>query len=78
MAKVIHHVPLPPAETFDLIGLTRDEMLGLHALVGSTSGSTAYGLYKVLNSALIGETTFEKLLEERSNRFPNLEGRGQF
>lgn len=79
MAKAIRQVPKPVQDTFDLIGLTRAEMLGLHALIGGTHGDTAYILFQVIEDALReGHDADYSVRQEREDRFPGLTGNGGF
>lgn len=51
MSKVIVHqvkpAPLPP-KTYDILGLTEDEMGLIVNLLGLTSGELSYGLWRCL------------------------------
>jgi hypothetical protein len=59
-----------------VLELTRDEMLGLAALIGSTHGIVGYGIYGALLSVL--EVDAFELGNETEARFPTLKGTGEF
>jgi hypothetical protein len=68
MAKVITNKPVCPSTTYDLVGLTRDQMLDI-----------AYELYTSIVNTLIGhDGSHIELREERNRRFPGLSGQGSF
>jgi hypothetical protein len=64
MAKVITNKPMGPSSTYDLVGLTRDQMLDI-----------AYELYTSIVDTLIGPNGSHI---EPNRRFPGLSDRGSF
>jgi hypothetical protein len=59
-----------------VLELTRDEALGLLALVGPTHGMVGYGIYNALYSVL--EKNTRALMDEAEARFPRLASAGEF
>jgi|HubBroStandDraft_4_1064222.scaffolds.fasta_scaffold11164_3 hypothetical protein len=59
-----------------VLELTRDEALGLVALIGSTYGVVGYRIYDALRSVLEIDSCWSK--NEAEERFPRLKGEGEF
>jgi hypothetical protein len=57
-----------------VLELTRDEALGLVALIGPTHGIVGYRIYDALQSVL----GIDVWSNEAEARFPTLKGRGEF
>lgn len=72
-------IPPPPqrAATFDLIGLSESEALGIVRLIGGTNGNIGYPVFSGLMGAL-DAAGVDTSLEARELRFPDLQGRGTF
>lgn len=74
---VIRHTPEPvPPATFDITGLSRDQLLGLHALLGGTTGSVGYKVHSAISEVLRADSS--DIYAERAKRFPDLTGKGSF
>jgi hypothetical protein len=82
MATVKVNAPPPqpvPETTYDLLGLTRVQMLGIRKLIGGTTSSAAhdaYSLYVNISEALDGDSLY--LHVETETLFPDLKSSGKF
>ena len=68
----------PPSEdntTYDICGLTRQDMLGIYALLGGTTGTAGIDVYRKIEVALGG---YIKAAKEAKGKFPGLKGTGKF
>lgn len=83
MAEVIGKrvAVVQPPEEFAITGLTRYELLAIHALIGGTIGMCGGQLYSQIGKALRLNQAPEyegALFLERQKVFPDLKGEGKF
>lgn len=74
--KVIEHVPPPapqPPSSYDLVGLSRDELMAIGHLAGYCSGLISANLYNQVSLALGRVESFNKASRAR---FPGVTATG--